>query len=52
MGDDAVVILDEGLLVIEVIGFLPGIDLDGVVDEGGDGGGIVLGDGLLEIVRS
>ena len=26
-----------------------GVDLDGVVDEGGDGGGIVSGYGLLEL---
>lgn len=48
LGDDAVVILDEGLLVLDGEWFFAGVDLDGVVDEGGDGGGIVLGDRLLE----
>ena len=48
VGDDAVVVFDEGLLVFDGEGFFAGVDLDGVVDEGGDGGGIVFGDGLLE----
>ena len=37
---------------LTVKGYFAGVDLDGVVDEGGDGGGVVFGDGLLELVRS
>lgn len=48
-GDDAVVVLDEGLWGFDGDGTLAGVDLDGVVNEGGDGGGVVLGDGLLEV---
>jgi hypothetical protein len=49
VGDDAVVVLDEGFLVFDGEGLFAGVDLDGVVDEGGDGGGVVFGDGLLEL---
>ena len=44
VGDDSVVVLHEGLLVFDCEGMFAGIDLDGVVDEGGDGGGIVFRD--------
>jgi len=47
--DDAVVVLDEGLLVFDGEGLFAGVDLDGVVDEGGDGRGVVFGDGLLKL---
>ena len=49
VGDDAVVILDELLFVFDGEGFFARVDLDGVVNEGGDGGGIVFGDGRLEL---
>ena len=49
VGDDAIVILDEGLLIFYGEGLFAGVDLDGVVDEGGDGGGVVTGDGLLQM---
>jgi hypothetical protein len=48
VSDDAVVVIDEGLLVFDNEGPVAGVDLDGVVDEGGDGGGVVFGDGLLK----
>jgi hypothetical protein len=48
-GDDAVVVLDELFFVFDGEGFFAGVDLDGVVDEGCDGGGVVFGDGLLEV---
>ena len=47
--DDVVVVLDEGFWCVEVGGFAVKLDLDGVVDEGGYGGGIVFGYGLLEV---
>ena len=47
VGEDAVVVLDEGFFVFDGEGFFAGVDLDWVVDEGGDGGGVVFGDGLL-----
>jgi hypothetical protein len=49
VGDDAVVVLDEGLLVFYGEGLFAGIDFDGVVDEGGDGGRVVTGDRLLQL---
>jgi hypothetical protein len=49
VGDDVVVVLDEGLLVFEGEGLFAGVDFDGVVDEDGDGGGVVTGDGLLQM---
>ena len=48
VGDDAVVVLDEGLLVFDGEGLFAGVDLDGVVDEGGDSSSVVFGDGLLK----
>ncbi len=45
----SVVVFDEGLLVFDGEGLFAGVDLDGVVDERGYGGGIVFGDGLLEV---
>ena len=48
-GDDAVVVFDELLLIFDGEGVFAGVDLDGVVDEFGDGGGVVVGDGSLEI---
>jgi hypothetical protein len=48
-GDDAVVVLDELLFGFDGEGFFAGVDLDGVVDEFSDSGGVVFGDGLLEI---
>src|SRR5260370_8226314 len=47
LGDDAVVVFDESFLVFDYEGLFAGVDLDRVVDEGGDGGGVVLGHGLL-----
>ena len=44
-----VVVFDEGFFVFDVGGPVAGVDLDGVVDESGDGGGVVFGDGLLEV---
>ena len=49
VGDDGVVILDEGFFVLDGEGLLAGVDLDGVVNEGRDGGGVVAGDALLEL---
>jgi hypothetical protein len=49
MGNDAVVVLDEGLRGFDGQGTFAGVDLDGIVDQGCDGGGIVLGDGLLKV---
>ena len=49
VGDDVVVVLDEGLLVFDGEGFFAGVDFDGVVDERSYGGGVVFGDGLLEL---
>lgn len=48
-GDDAVVVFDEGVCVIQVGGFAVELDSNWVVDEGGYGGGIVFGYGLLKI---
>ena len=48
VGDDAVVVVDELFFVFDGEGFFAGVDLDGVVDEGGDGGGVVFGYGLLK----
>jgi hypothetical protein len=48
VGDDAVVVLDEGLLVFDGEGPFAGVDLDGVVDEGGHCCSVVFGDGLLQ----
>jgi len=49
VGDDAVVVLDEGLGGFDGYWTLAGVDLDGIVNEGGDGGWVVLSDGLLEV---
>ena len=48
-GDDAVVVGDEGLRRSDSEWFGAGVDLDGVVDEGGYNGGIVFGYGLLKV---
>ena len=48
VGNDAVVVVDELFFVFDGEGFFAGVDLDGVVDESGDGGGVVFGYGLLE----
>ena len=48
VSDDTVVIVDEGLLVFDDEGPVAGVDLDWIVDEGGDCRGVVFGDGLLE----
>jgi hypothetical protein len=47
--DDAVVVFDELFLIFDREGMLAGVDLDGIVDERGDAGGVVVGDGSLEI---
>lgn len=47
--DDAVVVFDEGLLIFDREGMFAGVDLDGVVDEHGDAGGVMAGDRSLEI---
>jgi hypothetical protein len=47
--DDAVVVLDESLWGFNGDWVFAGVDLDGVMDEGCDGGGIVLGDGSLKV---
>jgi hypothetical protein len=47
--DDVVVVFDEGLFVFDVGRLAVEFYLDGVVDESGYGGGIVFGDGLLEV---
>ena len=49
LGDDAVVVLDEGLLIFDGEGFFARVDLDGVVDKVSDGGRVVFGDGLLKL---
>lgn len=48
-GDDVLVVFDEGLGCGDGEGFGAGVDLDGVGDERGYGGGVVTGDGLLEV---
>jgi hypothetical protein len=47
--DDAVVVLDESLWGFNGDWVFAGVDLDGVMDEGRDGAGIVLGDGSLKV---
>ena len=47
--DDAVVVFDESLWGLNSDGVLAGVDLDGVVDEGSDGGRIVLRNGCLKV---
>jgi hypothetical protein len=47
--DDAVVVLDEFFWGFNGEGMLAGVDLDGIVNKGGDGGRIVAGNRLLEI---
>ena len=49
MCDDAVVVFDESLRGFNGGGVFAGVDLNGVVDEGSDGGGIVLSDGSLKV---
>jgi len=49
LSDDVVVVLDEGFFVFDGEGFFAGVDLDGIVDEGGDGGGVVFGNWRLEL---
>ena len=49
VGDDAVVVLDEGLLVFDGEGLFAGVDLDRILNEGSDASGVVTGDGLLQI---
>lgn len=46
--DDAIVVFDECLLVFDGEGLFAGVDLDGVVDEGGDSRNVVFRDGLLQ----
>ena len=48
VSDDVVVVFDEGLLVFDGEGFFAGVDLDWVVDEGGDSSSVVFSDGLLQ----
>jgi hypothetical protein len=48
-GDDPVVVLDEGLWRFDGYGTLARVHFDGVVNEGGDDGGVVLSDGSLEV---
>ena len=47
--DDIVVVFDEDFLSVDVGGFAVKLNADGIADEGGYGGGIVFGYGLLEI---
>lgn len=47
--DDVVVVFDEGFWSVDVGGFTVKLDVDGIADESGYGGGIVSGYGLLEI---
>ena len=49
VGDDSVVVLDELFFIFDGEWFFAGIDFDGVVDENGYTGGVVLGDSLLEL---
>jgi hypothetical protein len=48
-GDDAVVVFDEGLAIFDGEGMFAGVDLDRVVDERGDTGWVVIGDGALQV---
>jgi hypothetical protein len=48
-GDDAVVVFDKSLWGFNGDGVFAGVDLDGVVDEGSDGGSIVLRNGCLKV---
>ena len=48
-GDDVVVVFDEGFWIIQVGWLAVELYFNGVVDESGNGGGIVFGHGLLEI---
>lgn len=47
--DDVVVVLNERFRSVDLGGFAVELDADGVVDEGGDGGGVARGYGLLEV---
>ena len=47
--DDAVVVLDESLWGLSGDGVFARVDLDGVVDEGSDGGGVVFRNGCLKV---
>jgi hypothetical protein len=47
--DDVVIVLNEGFWSVDVGGFTVKLDVDGIADESGYGGGIVSGYGLLEI---
>ena len=49
VSDDAVVVLDEGFFIFDKEGFFAWVDLDGIVDQGCDGGCVVTGYGLLEL---
>jgi hypothetical protein len=49
VGDDGVVVLDEGLLVFDHEGLLARVDLDRVVDEDGDSGRVVFGNAFLKL---
>lgn len=48
-GDDAVVVFDESLRGLNGDRVFAGVHLDGVVDEGRDGGSIVLRNGCLKL---
>ena len=47
--EDTVVVFYELFLIFDGKGLFAGIDLDGVVDEGGYCGGVMFRDGLLEL---
>jgi len=49
VGDDAIVVFDEGFFVFDGEGLFARVDLDGVVDKVSDGGRVVFGDGLLKL---
>jgi len=49
VGDDSVVVLDELFFIFDGEWFFAGIDFDGIVNEDGDTGGVVLGNSLLEL---
>ena len=47
--DDAVVVLDESLWGLDGDGVFARVDLDGVVNEGSDGGSVVFRNGCLKV---